>query len=260
MNPNYISRLLFFVCFFVLCNDLLAQSPGYRGKHFYVNYEAIPRISYIDGIEAVENIEYRDEDGNSLDFDGMLNSLNVKHNVGIHYIFSRGGIIGLEATLSAPQYFSRREESTGLYKHYRSKGRIFSVNYKRFNFIRKGYIAPIGNFIELRPVLYMNKVEELGRYNISSYLGNVYIPNLSAQTLNSDSFTGLGIAFAFGMQTIWFERLIPNYTFGFTYIPSLRQNSNYNLSGDAARAHSRALLADAGWFIDIKVGLGLLLF
>lgn len=265
LHKSIKNALLFFVLFCIFSaigsfsNKIVAQSPGYQGKHIYINYEPIVRF---------DNLYYYDDSGDRIEKDTMFfrNNFSLKHNIGLHYIFSRTDIVGLDISLGSPRNFIFPDELTNKNKLYRGTGRTYGINYKHFNFGKKGFIAPNGNFIEVRPFLYTVKVEEIGIYFPDSLVvPGLELPYPDFYAVNppkereNDRFNSLGISVSWGMQTVWWDRVIPSYVLGLTVIPNFILNDDFLLSKEAATFWMGGGLLQRT-YIDVKVGVGILLF
>ncbi len=258
--------LVFVICFISMNTiEINAQSPGYQGKNVYISYDATPRFP-----KTITDDSGLD-DGSLVDSTFVVNgdssfTVNLKHTVGVHYIFTRNMSIGLEYTFHQPRYFENYFTSDIRNTTFKVKATQFGLNFKWYNFKKRGFIAPVGSFIEVRPSMYLVDIE---KDNMRTQPSDEVV-----FTEVKDGYTGLGLSVAYGMQTVWAGRLVPSYKVGITILPNLYTFSPEASNGDITASELPKMAAgrsigarsgfisneDRGVTLDVTIGLGILLF
>ena len=257
-NFRYIFLIFASFLFLIIGTDINAQSPGYQGHNVYISYDATPRFpqTITDESSFIDSTFVANGDSSF--------TINLKHTIGLHYIFSRSLSFGVEYTFHQPRYFNTYYTADARFTNFKVKAAQYGLNLKWFNFKKHGYIAPVGSFWEVRPSLYQVTIEK-DNYREQGFEKVVFEEV-------KDSYTGFAISAAFGMQTVWLGRLVPSYKMGVTIHPALSFFSDTNDETDQSELPKRAAInsigardgfisnQDTGFTLDVKIGLGILLF
>lgn len=228
---------IFFLLFFTQQTE--AQVPGYQGKRFYVGYELIPH--YILKAVGIKTYNTNGEVEGQYQFSNAVN---------INYVIARNKILTVDFNYRKSGFAdSEYDSQTQLYydDFFRTTNKMLGLGIKRMNYIKKGYIAPVGNFFEFK-AFWIN----------STVVGHGTLENVSnTPTSTKQSFNDFGIGLYWGMQTIWFDRLVPSYTFGIT-ASSLHFSQTYSFPHDTKVSAFGGTYP--GVLITGKLGIGVLLF
>lgn len=243
----------FFGMFFLLVLETNAQKvPGYQGKKVYFQYEAIPKIQWLD----FGRYRNYDKNGNRDD-----KPYEFKHNFGLHTVLSKNKSLGIDITTTlGPRYFTDFSNQNQVDELFSINATQIGLSFKHFS-RKKGYIAPLGAFFELRPFAFMGKTTYEGRFvEVAGSNNAIYIPVDVPYEVTSPEFsTTLGVAVFFGNQWILLDRLMLSYSFGLTYY-SIWINDPYpGVQLAAVRKYISTLVSD-NFIPDFKIGVGVLLF
>jgi len=247
--------------FLIIGTDINAQSPGYQGNNVYISYDATPRFP---------KMITDDSESNLIDSTFVANgdtsfTINLKHTVGLHYIFSRSLSFGVEYTFHQPRYFETYYTADARFTNFKVKATQYGLNLKWYNFKKHGYIAPVGSFWEFRPSLYQVTIEKDNNER------DQFSDKVEFSEIN-DSYTGFAMSVAFGMQTVWLGRLVPSYKMGVTLHPTLALFNDQDEDTDQAELPKKAAMnsigardcfisdQNSGFTLDVRIGLGILLF
>ena len=274
VNGKFIKQfgLLFLLGLLMLigsADTLLAQGPGYQGKRVYISYE--PQIRSVNPLDRVygDNGFYRqyNDDGTWKADTNLVQRYTLRHNIGLHYVFTRSDIFGIDFTLGSHSNFKKNFGTTDSLNLYQAQGFSIGLIYKRFNFKKKGYLAPNGNFLEIRPFLFISNVDEIGSFDGTTFPEKADLYDTPKR--QPESSNRFGISIAWGTQTVLIDRFITNYTFGITLMPPNRAWSFWNNNNDkpltiaqegAYNAFGGTQATPIGISIDVKIGIGALLF
>ena len=224
---------IFFLLFFV--QQAEAQVPGYQSKRLYVSYELVPHLL----------LESFDKKGRSTDM-----SVRFSNEGSINYVLSRSSILTADFSFRKDRYSINQDDL-----FFKTKSRIIGFGIKQMNFKHKGFIAPVGNFIQLRAFLINTKGAAYGTVNAVT----------SVPTSPTRSYSDFGITISRGFQTVWWDRLVPSYTIGLSYILT-NQNLHTLFDGyyyyDEPKVMTNRGLGGIlpGFLFTGKLGVGILLF
>lgn len=234
---KYLLPIFFLLFFFQQTN---AQVPGYQGKRLYISFELIPHFFIFD--------HHSNYDKKGLKIDSPV-TVRFSNEGSINYVINRNSI------LSADFSFRRDRFSINRYvdSFFKTQNRIIGFGIKRMNFKHKGFIAPVGNFFQLRGFLINTKAEIYGEANAVT----------SVPTSLPKYYSDFGITLSWGLQTVWWDRLVPSYTVGLSYILT---NRNLHILFDDYYIEEKTLTNRGlggvlpGLLFTGKVGIGILLF
>lgn len=236
------SVIIFFLFFFA--QDIIAQVPGYRGKRLYINYECIPHL-FLNDIQAVY-----DKQGQLIENNNNPVTIRFGHKGSINYVLSKKFILSSDLSYREDRlrFLGINYNTNTVYNLFlRTKNRSIGLSLKRMNYIgRQGhYIAPVGNFFEINTFWAQIKAED-------------YI-NPKAQSINNS----FGVGAYWGMQTVWFHRLVPSYIIGLSYLFGDFNGRFEDLGNDPLEMEIRKKAFGGivpGILFTGRVGIGILLF
>jgi|GEM_PF-6210779 len=238
---KYLLSIFFLLLFFV--QQAEAQVPGYQGKQLYVSYELIPHF-FIYSFDKSGNVK------------NPPIAIRFSNETSINYVINRSSILSADISFRPDRLStSRYDENTFDYveKFFRTQSRIIGVGIKHMNFTRKGFIAPVGNFIQLRGFLINTKATPYGQPNAVTKIS----------TGPTQTYNDFGITLAWGFQTVWWARLVPSYTIGLSYIVTNRNfiswlEDDYSADRKISNHGLGGILP--GLLFTGKLGIGILLF
>jgi len=245
-------------CFYLLffSFNLIAQVPGYQGKKFYVSYEPIP---YFFSSELTEYPR-----SNFFDNKGRVKNktlfVKLAHKGSLDYVIKRNMILTLDVT-------HRKDGFTGAtslnnvslseidsLNYFKTKGQTLGIGFKYMNYRKKGFIAPVGNFVRAGLFVFNTSIAAYGTPNQIT----------KKPTSQRDHKRELGMIIGWGMQTVWFERLVPSYSVNFSWrFGGLNSLLNKNIENSQLLERASEYAFGSTWanmIITGQVGIGVLLF
>lgn len=211
---------------FIALPQLRAQTPGYLGKKFSFGYR-----TYV-GLGLGQNGNYQKKKAENL-------YLRARHHLELDFVTSRRTSIGLDGGVYR-NGMGANDPRSGDFNHIQLSGWASGAHLRFYPFLRKGNIAPLGPFTEIR-LSYL-------RYNLVS-------PD-SASLVNGDPNLGAVSNMAFSL------------TWGRNYLIKDKLLLSYGLqSGLLFRLPSEVIMAQdaqrrmwSSWGINFHFGVGGLLF
>lgn len=181
---------------------LSAQITGYMGKRVSVGYSNL----FSPSIERVSNSSYAPE--------LKIKRLNVSHLLDLNYVihyrkalcFSFSYLGSKIGNNSVVYEYLHNYKFTESENNAKSSSLGFSIGIKLF---KRSFVAPLGPYVKWEGLVLLNSIKyEPYTYTKVNRSNNTYTYETTSYGAGEFKSNGLGIAFSFGQQRVFFDKLL----------------------------------------------------
>lgn len=243
----------------------IAQVPGYRGKKFSLNYNAMTMPAMTGPFYSKDMKEY------------TIPGINFLHEANIDYVVSRSSSLGLsyrtgKSAVWGSFHAAATEDgvlTTGFFPYFINvSNHIFGCHFKFFSGRRNGTIAPLGQFNKLEIGAAFEK-PLTGKMTRFASDGQIISTLMSFEQLKLKTSTTPQFAFIYShsFQKIMLSHLLLNFSFSSGFIPygiffmkyaEYGASGTYDTNQQIFNKFASGRLA-ASMFFNFNLGIGILL-
>jgi len=233
---------------FITSASTYAQAPGYEGKHLYVDFQIGPRLNLLPD---ETNVRFYTPEGENL----IPSYLTYQYGLGLNYVVAKGGIVVADITTHEKFYYRQQLLNTFSTELIKPRGYTIGLGYRFMNFTKKGFIAPVGEYWEIKPFILLTGFEALGRFNNEDF-----IPYAENKLYPEFDRIDYGLSVGYGVQTVWWDLVTVSYYMGMMFTPFIEPIPYYEDLDNLSITAFSPFLQESRVSGEIKMSFGILAF